>query len=51
MTEHAHTHRTKGEIMNRIKVTFKTYEHCMYKLMGCYQKLQLFEPFAFPFEF
>ena len=51
MTEHAHTHRTKGEIMNRIKVTFKTYEHCMYKLMGCHQKLQLFEPFEFSFEF
>ena len=46
-----HTRRTKGEIMNWIKVTFKTYEHCMYKLMGCSQKLQLFQSFAFPFEF
>ena len=49
MTEHTHTRRTKGVIMNRIKVTFKTYEHCMYKLMGCSQKL--FESFAFLFEF
>ena len=37
--------------MNGIKVTFKTYEHCMYKVMGCSQKLQLFQSFAFPFEF
>ena len=37
--------------MNRIKVTFKPYEHYMYKLMGRSQKLQLFESFHFHLSF